>query len=301
MSQNSTCSVIFTIACFFVISVFYSCTKDSSSVKSIQQGNTTIEILPIYTTATPSTLIIKYNNVIDAPINATVTFYLRNGEKHDVPVSIPAGYKDLESWGSNKYLNAWYYTNYYDSTSGGQPSTSIDGSWDVDRVGITAVSCPDKNYGFKVLVPADDWTYYQPTDPVTLLSFISNQDTVVASDYDFNASGSMYYGPSSTYSFNFNSIFLQMFSAASIYPLQAGLEMDIPYFRYYWNNRNYGSQSITYDPSSNGSTLKLTITEVTDTHYNATFSGKVWSPLQPDTLFISNGNIENALLPVKAN
>ena len=278
--------------------IFYSCTKDSGSGKTIQQGDTTIEILPIYTS--PG-LIIKYNNVIDAPIYATVTFHLKNGEIHDVAATIPAGHKQLESWYSDGYLNVWDYSNAYDSTGGGQPPAGIDGSWDVDFVTITAVTCPDKNYGFKVLVPADNWTYYHPTDPITSISFFVNQDTIRFSDYDFNASASQYSIPASVYSFYFYKIFLQMISAPSTYPLQNGQAIDIPYFRYYWNNRNYGSQLSAAEQATNGSTLILSITSVTDKHFNADFSGKIWSSLQPDTLFISGGKIENALLPVKTN
>lgn len=294
-------SIIFVITCLVCMVFFYACTKDSGGNKTIQQGNTTIEILPIYTSATPAHLIIKYNNVIDAPIYVTVTFHLKNSETHDVTANIPGGHKQLESWGSDGYLNVWDYSNPYDSTSGGQPPARIDGSWDVDYVTITAVSCPDKNYGFKVLVPDDSWTYYQPKDPVTSVSFVVNQDTISFSDYDFDASASQYLIPTSTYGFYFYKIFLQMFSEPSAYPLQKGQAIDIPYFHYYWDNRNHGSQLSTAEQATNGSTLVLTITSITDKHFNADFSGKIWSSLQPDTLFISGGKIENTLLPIKTN
>ena len=38
---------------------------------------------------------VRYNNVIDAPIDETVTFYLKNGQQKNIPVTIAAGYK---SW-----------------------------------------------------------------------------------------------------------------------------------------------------------------------------------------------------------
>jgi hypothetical protein len=37
--------------------------------------------------------------------------------------------------------------------------------------------------------------------------------------------------------------------------------------------------------------------KVSATHFDAAFSGKVWSSRQPDTLFISKGELKNALLP----
>jgi len=294
--------ILLMVSCFLFADISSSCTKNADSGgtdHTIQQGDSTIEILAIYTTTISSNLLIKFNNVIDASINGTVTFHLKNGQTHDVPFSIPAGYKNLESWGSNKYLNVWSYINYYDSTSGGMPSAGIDGSWEVDFVEITAVKCTDKTFGFNLIKPSDDWTYYHPTDPVTSVSFVSNLDTVSFSNYTFNTSASGFYVASSTYAFYFRGIFLQMFSTASTYPLKAGQVLNIPFVSYYWNSRNYGSQLNPSDTAFNGSTVKLKITKVTDKYFDASFSGKIWSTREPDTLLISNGKIENALLPIR--
>lgn len=281
------------VSAFAYTTFLSSCTKDAGGSKNqIQQGDSLIEILAINTTSTP---IIKYNNVIDASINGTIRYYLKNGEEHDIPFSIPAGYKKLESWGSNKYLNVWYYTSYYDSTTGGIPPPYIDGSWEVDHITIVSVNCSDKKYGFKVIDPSDDWNYYNPTDPVTVVSFVSNEDTIAYAAYVFQTSAGIYNTGGSNYGFYLFDARVQMISGVSTYPLYTGQVMDIPFFRYYWD-RNYGSQ---LDSTSNGSTLKLTVTEVTDKYFDATFSGKVWSSLQPDTLFIKDGVMQNVLLPLK--
>ena len=68
----------------------------------------------------------------------------------------------------------------------------IDGSWDVDYVDITSVTCSNKTYGFKVLKPSDDWDYYHPPDPFTTVSFISNGDTILYSAYTFTTQASIY-------------------------------------------------------------------------------------------------------------
>ena len=79
--------------------LFSDCKKDAApSNNTIQQGNTTIEINAIYT-GTPGGssrfLQVRYNNVINAPINVAVTFYLKNGQQKNIPVAIAAGYKNL--------------------------------------------------------------------------------------------------------------------------------------------------------------------------------------------------------------
>lgn len=284
--------------------LFSDCKKDTArSNNAIQQGNTTIEINAIYT-GTPGGssrfLQVRYNNVINAPINVTVTFYLKNGQQKNIPVTIPAGYRHLQSWGDDKYFNTLDYAGHTDSTGNGSTPV-VDGSWDVSSLAITAVSCPDKEYGFKVLTGADEWTFYKPTGPFTTVSFISNKDTVSYSDYDFNTDACTYRANLNAYGFYFFTYRVSLYSATASYPLQVGMKMDIPAMVYNWNSRRYGSQPDGVDAASNGSTLQLSITNLTSTHFDATFSGKLWSSLQPDTLFISDGEIKNALLPAKVD
>jgi len=65
--------------------LFSDCKKDTArSNNAIQQGNTTIEINAIFTgnpRGRPYFLQVRYNNVIDAPINVNVTLYLKNGQQ----------------------------------------------------------------------------------------------------------------------------------------------------------------------------------------------------------------------------
>ena len=124
-------------------------------------------------------------------------------------------------------------------------------------------------------------------------------DTVTFSTYTFNTSASGFYVASSTYAFYFRDIFLQMFSTTSTYPLKPGQVLDIPFVSYYWNSRNHGSQLNPSDTAFNGSTVKLTVTNITDRYFDATFSGKIWSTREPDTLFIRNGKIKHAILPIR--
>jgi len=284
--------------------LFSNCKKDASpSGNTIQQGNITIQINAIFPQAVGSSLHllqVRYNDVIDSPIDVTVTFHLKNGQQKNIPIYIPAGYRHLQSWGGDNYINTLDYAGHTDSTGNGSTPV-VDGSWDVSSVEITAVSCPDKEYGFKVLTGADEWTYYKPTGPVTTVSFIVNKDTVSYADYDFNTDAYLYRANTMVYGFYFFTYRVSLFSARASYPLQVGTTMDIPAMVYNWNSRRYGSQPDGMDSASNGSTLHLSITNLSNTHFDAAFSGKLWSSLQPDTLFISHGEIKNALLPAKVD
>ena len=272
---------------------FSACKKDPArSSNTIQQGNTIIEINAIYT---GYYLQVRYNNVINAPIDATVRVF-QNGKMMDVPVNIPAAYKSLQEWNNDDFINIWNYNGYYDSTHvNGLPV--ITGT--VDSVKIIAVSCPDKEYGFKIVGGNIDWSaFYHPTDPKTTISFISNTDTVFYSDYDFSSGTIFYNKTSKLYRFVLYNLTYQIYAAPANYPLQEGMTMDVPVFIYFWNGRNYGLPTEGPLAGTNGSTVKLTITKVSDTHFDASFSGKVWASRVADTLFISKGEIKNALLPV---
>lgn len=295
-------TVSFFTAILLIAILFASCGKDASpSGGKIQQGNTIIEINAIFPQAAGGSqhfLQVRTNSVIDAPINLTVTFHLRNGQNKNIPVTIPSGYRNLVSWGDDNYINTMDYFGHTDSTGNGA-TPSVDGSWDVSSVEITAVSCPDKEYGFKVLSGNDAWTFYKPTGPETAVRFVVNKDTVYYADHDFNTNACIYSARSQQYSFIFFMYQVSLYSAVVTYPLRQGMELDIPAMVYKWNSRYFGSQPDNGDSASNGSTVRLTITNLTSTHFDATFSGKLWSSRQPDTLFISEGVIKNALLPGK--
>ena len=288
--MKNNCRPFGIIAILFSLAIFFSsCKKEAVSADRIQKGNTIIEMNVIY----PNYVQIRYNNVINSPIDVTITVY-QNGTKKDVSINIPAGYKSLQSWGNDNYINVWNYNAYYDST-GSSPLPVITGT--VDSVRITAVSCPDKEYGFKILVGTNDWTFYHPKDLKTTLDFISNNDTISYSAYDFE-SGFLYYNKTTKlYFFGLFNNACYIGSPSPDYPLTEGMTLDMPVLVYNWNGRNYGIQPDGPLAITNGSTLQLKITNITNTHFDATFSGKVWSSRQADTLFISKGELKNALLP----
>ena len=105
--------------------LFSDCKKDTApSNNTIQQGNTTIEINAIF----PGNFLqVRYNNVINAPINVTVTFHFKNGQQKNIPVTIPAGYRHLQSWGDDKYFNTLDYAGHTDSTGNGSTPV-VDGA-----------------------------------------------------------------------------------------------------------------------------------------------------------------------------
>ena len=92
-----------------------------------------------------------------------------------------------------------------------------------------------------------------------------------------------------------------LFSGSEKYPLSKGMTMNIPLMVYHQNSRTYGSFPDGPQAYLNGSTIVLTVTKVTATHFDATFSGKLWSAMQADTLHISNGEIKNAVLPERVD
>ncbi|HVW99768.1 MAG TPA: hypothetical protein VHA52_04970, partial [Candidatus Babeliaceae bacterium] len=135
--------------------ILAACKKDSGPKPVIQHGDTTVEINAIYPQSGYAHFIqVRYNNVLSAPIALTITFYLKGGEKQDLHFTISAGYKNLQEWGPDSYINTWEYI----------PTTQ---DWEVDSIKIKSVTSADKEYGFKVLGGEDDWTFYKPTDPIT--------------------------------------------------------------------------------------------------------------------------------------
>lgn len=292
-------SIKFFALILIAILFFTSCEKDPvESGNPIQQGRTIIQINAVSPDIV-TLLQVRYNNVINAPIKATVTFHLRDGQQKDVQVTIPANNKDLMEWDENKFINTWNYRGFYDSTVIGPPPP-IDRSWDIAFVRIKAVSCPDKEYGFKALT-SDDWTFYEPKDSITSISFISNKDTIAYSDYDFKTNLTQYNNRTSNYYFNLFRNKVMMFSENETYPLNQGKTMKIPLMVYTHHSRNYGSSPDGPKAHLNGSTIVLTITKLTKTHFDATFSGKLWSAMQADTLHITEGKIKNAVLPERVD
>ncbi len=278
-----------------VAAFFPSCEKGADpGGNQIQQGNTMIQINAI-SPDIYNRLQIRYNNVISSPINVTLALHLRDGQKKNMRVTVPANNKSYQQWGEDEFIVVWNYNEFYDST-GVAPTPQIDRNWDIASVEIIGVNCPDKEYGFQVLT-TNDWFFYHPKELTTSVSFISNTDTVSYSDYDFIATLTQFNPGVSRYYFNFFSNKVLFFSDNQKYPLKQGMVMNIPMMVYNYHFRNYGSWPDGPQATSNGSTIVLTITKITNTHFDATFSGKLWSSMQTDTLRISRGEIKNAILP----
>lgn len=131
----------------------------------------------------------------------------------------------------------------------------------------------------------------------TTAYFISNKDTIRYSDTSkntivtYNATGNKSYVISLGASFR--GISGNMEPALSV-----GQEIRLPYFRYYGPFGDHGTETLNDDiaPGS-GSTVALKITRVGSKDFDATFSGKVWSAKEPDTLFIKNGQLKQVKLP----
>lgn len=284
------------------------CSKSGlSSGDHIQQGNKIIQVNAIYpqnSTGSSSFhfLQIRFNNVINSPIYLKLRFNLTDGGHLDLPVTLPAGYQNLQRWSEDNYLNILDYVGGSTDTISGivSPLPPLSSSLDVKSLVIISATTPDKNYGFKVLGGNDKWTFYHPTSLHSSISFSANSEKVAYSDYDFTATHAIFYSNErSRYNFGIHNSEIAMISNVSTYPMKDGMQLGIPYLHYYFNGRNYGYALGQDVESSNGSTIQLTVTKLTETHFSATFSGKVWSAINPDTLFISSGVMENVPFPNK--
>lgn len=281
------------------------CSKsDLDSGDHIQQGSTVIQVNAIYPQSPAyaglHTLQIRYNNVIDAPIYLKLRFNLTDGGHLDLPVTLPAGYQNLQRWSEDTYLNILDYVGGATDTLTGilSPLPPLSSTLDIKSLVIISATTPDKKYGFQVLGGNDDWSFYHPTELHSSIGFTVNNEDIAYSDYDFSATHATFFrNNNSRYTFGINNIDITMISDVAAFPLQEGVQMGIPYFRYYFHNRNYGYALGPEVESSNGSTVQLKVTKLTATHFAATFSGKVWSAISPDTLFITNGVMENMPLP----
>lgn len=90
---------------------------------------------------------------------------------------------------------------------------------------------------------------------------------------------------------------LRMISDSLQAPLHVGQFIHMPYLRYYGPYIDHGTEIANNDiaPKS-GSTITITITFTGDKNFDATFSGKVWSAKETDTLFIKGGLMLNVKL-----
>lgn len=131
----------------------------------------------------------------------------------------------------------------------------------------------------------------------TTAFFISNKDTIRYSDSSknaivtYNATGKKSYVITLGYAF-------RGISYNDEPVLSAGQQIKLPYFRYYGPYGDHGTETLNDDiaPGS-GSTVVLRVTRVGNADFDATFSGKVWSAKEADTLFIKEGQLKQVKLP----
>jgi hypothetical protein len=131
----------------------------------------------------------------------------------------------------------------------------------------------------------------------TSVYFIANKDTIRYSDSSrnmivaYNATGRK------SYAITLGSAFRGI-SYNDEPVLFAGQEIKLPYFRYYGPYGDHGTETLNDDiaPGS-GSTVVLRLTRVGESNFDATFSGKVWSAKEADTLFIKEGVLKQVKLP----
>lgn len=284
-----------------------SCSKDNSvqMITGMQTGDTTVGITAHYVPVNPAgamfELLFKYNYKLPSPIKTVVRFYIQNKGVKDLPFTIPADNEDPVYEMQGNYLNSWIYPGgQNDSITGVYIPSIIDRSWKIDSVKVIAAATSDKHYGFKVISDADTWPkYFEIKNPVTSIGFKWNGKDFYKEGYDFNAGGSSYNTNTSTYGFWYFDHQFQMFSRVSAFPLKENMPLDISGIMFF-DGRQWGAAPDESDGSnSTYSTIQLKITSVDPGHFSGTFSGKLFSNRQPDTLYITDGFIRHAPIPVK--
>ena len=294
--------IVTVLAGITIIFILPSCSKDDNlgGLNGIQTGDTTVSI---YTQYYPSLseLRIKYNYVIPTDIGAVVRFYLHGKGQKDIAFTIPAGNQNPQSEINGQYLNNWVYPGgSTDTATGLQIPTLINASWQIDSVKIIGVHTADKHYGFKVLGKDDSWpAYFEVQNPKTIIAFTYNNKPLHFEKYDFEAGGATYSPQYQNYTLHYFDNQIQMFTAEAAYPLKDGMVIDVPIMVFY-DQINYGGAPDNPDGSNDTySTIKLKISNVTDSHFDGSFEGKLFSSRQIDTLYIKDGIIKNAMLPEK--
>jgi hypothetical protein len=284
-----------------------SCGKDDTlgSQSGIQTGDTTVGIYVGYNPVTMNSALyelrFKYNHQVATDISAVVRFYIHNKSQKDIAFTIPAGNQNPKSEINGQYLNNWVYPGgSTDTATGLQIPTLINASWQIDSVKIIGVHTADKHYGFNVLGKNDSWSaYYKVQNPKTTIAFSYNNKPLHFESFDFEAGGATYSNQFQNYSLSYFNSQIQIITDKAAYPLQSGMEIDIP-FMLFFDQKTYGGESDHPDGSNDTySTIKLKISNVTDSHFDASFEGKLFSSRQPDTLYITEGLIKNAVLPAK--
>ena len=220
-----------------------------------------------------------FNRVINSEITI-VTLLHRDGGKRDTTINliIPSGYKNYVA---SDPVGAGVMNYYYKNVGSGFGVVSME---------VVSITCSDKSYYFTTKV--DTTTVL---DFKTSVYFISNKDTLRFNNYSYQTIST--YSGIKSFAFNFG-ITLRMMSDSLLTPLYVGQSIHMPYLCYYGPYTDHGTQVANNDiaPHS-GSTVSIVITRKDDKSFDATFSGKVWSAKEMDTLFIKGGQMLNVKLP----
>ncbi|BAV06655.1 hypothetical protein SAMN05421788_107315 [Filimonas lacunae] len=222
---------------------------------------------------------ISYNTVVDG--NITVSALLHRSAASDTTVSlvIPAGYKNIIRQDSTGTVN------YYEKSLGYIGLVT----------GTTAVSIQCDNSRYKFETDADTSTTNNFTSSAY---FLVNTDTISFSVQSYLTS--FVYNNLKVYSLNMQELItsLRFISDSLQAALYQGQQIRLPYMRFSYNGIDHGTDVLNNDiaPGS-GSTVVLNVTRVGSNNFDATFSGKVWSAKELDTLVIRQGKLTNIKLP----
>ncbi|MDI3321860.1 hypothetical protein [Pinibacter soli] len=136
-----------------------------------------------------------------------------------------------------------------------------------------------------------------PVNYNTTAFFISNKDTIQYKDSSSHTQ--VVYSTSKAYAITLGLSFRVI--SDSLQPkLYVGQQIRMPYMRYYGPYSDHGTDVKNDDIAlGSGSTVVLTVTRVGSENFDATFSGKLWSTKDIDTLFIKEGVLKQVKMPTQ--
>lgn len=222
-----------------------------------------------------------YNGVIDADVTFKVQIPRTGGLPDTViTATIPAGYKNLIRDNPSGMGNINLFEYYIGPT----------GNFDVDEK-VLSIQSPDKKYVF-----SSTYDKINCIELTTTVYFKANHYVINYNDFSYVTSV-LYQKADKSYAFScYNA--LRVKSGLSQPALFVGQKIKMPYFKFYYGNKDYGTEvdANGIAPGS-GSTVEFTITAIGDKTFDAIFSGKVWSKADADTSVITEGRLMHAKLP----
>lgn len=279
--------IAYVFALFFGLLLSAGCGSKKDNTTPAPEKKTPVEIHINHTYRNYGTYGVKgiylgvlYNRVIAEPVTFKVQISRTDGKPDTVITTvIPSGFKNLvrSDIAGNGIMNL--YEKYI-------------GDGYKEGIKILSIDCENKQLSF-----SEDRDPENHLDFITLADFKSNDIAIRYHGYS-EFTGMDFLKSNKTYAFSAGKELRAISETGQQPTLFVGQQIKMPYFRYYYRG-DHGTELNNMEEiaEGSGSTVVFTIIRVGDKSFDATFSGKVWSKNESDTLVIREGILTNAMLP----